>query len=363
MNIGNDNATTIHFGFDSTSNTTPGLSPDDIYSCFRKDEDLEDMEVNLEQAFILYSSANKTTDLERLQRFRELRESADSSKQSCFELCIDERQDEWSYEFLMDGNSLYKSETMAIGHGQDLILFKNEVLLRNILLAAALDHQTITASDMAKLNDIAGQAILPYQESVLAVVKTFESMAKIIATAAHKAFIKLEESRFWLGFGGSLLDCDEIPLSTLGTGLTPRVQITMSALRVALIPIERLYLGRTTPLLQDIEAGPELQVEPGRSIASISMLTSESSNECLQASGVQSCQTSWEELKPLVELACAGIYIEGGVAQMSKNESFALHAQMHKTRVGEFTLGELLNVPKPTDSQIAQALGNYVWNF
>lgn len=42
---------------------------------------------------------------------------------------------------------------------------------------------------------------------------------------------------------------------------------------------------------------------------------------------------------------------------LNKYEILALHAQMHKTKYGQFSLGDIMAIPKPDATKILEAFG------
>lgn len=349
---------------------------------------------------------------EELHYFLALMQIAPPENDHRFDICVtlDRAKQTWGYEFLIDEFSLIEGANVPIDifDPSELSLLQNVALLKRFRQAMfSYDWQLPTWSYLRESIGTGMALEKPRFGIDACLAKNFEAMARIAAKVGKSALVELNGTRFRLVLEGNILDEGAVPeIIIIG-----QAQIIMCALRTAMFPIEDAYrnvmenffsyrplttkrgeasFGRT---LQEALDGSVVGVEElqakrvldpvkrtvsyeltvvsnfrkervfsvvngdsaGRAINSKSFFDADSSGALKRTYGLL-------VLKRLCARLRNQIYA-GAVSSLSERKQVVLHTQMHNTPLGEFTLGEILEVPKPDEQQMLKAFDGFVIDF
>lgn len=352
-----------------------------------------------------------------LGHFLNLIKLAPQSNESRFEkhLDFDRTKQTWTYGFSIDGVSLFQSQVMdATFMARQISAFQRCISLDRFLeILKPANSAPEASSYLAKLTKLE----LDVENDSLGVdadqAKMFELMASVATIYKKKSAIELGGKEFTLTLDGKTLFQGEIPEGKEGRFLTPRVQITMSALRVALFPLQRAFaeimknfdkyrLGAQgvaaqskLTLIEALKGNPEglreIKLKPTVSAigntssydlkavfnsgekpifsvienSAISRVLSTFLSKSSADSGA-SVPLALKNKQGVLKALCASmaerIYAKS-VSRMTNPEKAVLHWQMHKTPFGDSTLGEILDVPKPDAAPAFDNSGKLVQDF
>lgn len=325
---------------------------------------------------------------------------------------LDRSKNQWTYEFLIDDVRLYKSnKPVGVDNEHDLSYFLGMVILQRVrkgVDAASLMPTQALAWD--ELKDLKFELHKSELGLNACLVQSFEEMAGIVRGLNKNSdvSIELDGSRLRFLLNGRILHEDDVIDVPSRTGVSSRVQITMSALRVALMPINNALNAIITNFDNFRVSKPEPDgnaklslrdafadvTNPVRGLRA-KVVMDAAKNAASYEVGVVSGHGK-ERMFSVVEGAAAGkatgsksfiaslaapasnykkeivyglcaslgtkIYI-GSVLKMNEKELVALHTQMHKTMIGGFTLGAILDAPLPDKRQIRNAFGGEEFDF
>lgn len=321
----------------------------------------------------------------------------------------------WTYGFSINGVSFYQSKEMsALFADRQISAFQRYVTRDRFLQILKPENSNPEASPyLAKL----AKPMLNVDNDSLGIdadqAKIFELMASAATIYKKKSAIELGRKEFTLTLDGKALFQGDIPEAKEGQYFTPRVQITMSALRVALFPLQRAFAeimksfdkyrlgtqgvaaqGKLT-LIEALKDNPEglreIKVKPTISAIgntssydlkavfdngkkpTFSVIESSAISRVLSAFLSKSSPGSGaaaplalENKQSVLKALCVSmnekIYAKS-VVSMTDPEKAVLHWQMHKTPFGDFTLGEVLDVPKPDGAPASDKSGKLVQDF
>lgn len=403
---------------DTPDNDAPNKAS---YRFFKEGTAAHDIEDTLAKKYFDPSSS-KLKESERLMRFDELRSMLAPEHLTKLRLNVESDKETWRYTFSLDDDILYDSGSMSVGLGQDLALFQQHVLLQDVLVVMRSNNQSIAESDLKTLHSIARKAELQTQNEGLFLPKAFESMANVVRNPKNEASIALSQSGFQFRLAGEKVSDGKIPATPLSAnGVTARVQMTMSAFRLALLPAQRIYTNflseyKSGELTRSADDNTDLSLFSGitdvPSRAKIKHIVDEHQNTFKVNLGVKEVpafsvgvdrdvkvknftslgkaikfnKVKEEPAAPEIpvkpvpteqELRLArmemckifitpmqkDIYNGGVVGAMTESERLMLHTQLYKTQLGEFNLGELFNIPKPSDQEVLTAFGGVAQEF
>lgn len=295
-----------------------------VYALFN--DEISHDEIDLKMAYAFSKLSEEVTDLKRLWSFCDLGRLVKPEHMNDLLLTVSKSHGNWSYQIALgDTSHSYASEAMLIGHGEDYARFKNYDVLLRLLKDGGHTFQSIGEWALKTLDITVGEMAHPYLDEDACVVKNFESMMRMID---QRAAITIDGSTYQLFSGnGVQVHSGKIPVSLSCTGLTPRVQMTISALRVALFPISLSYIPSF------------LEHREWRNASSIANLADLSQK--FRQQEIEVCRALTDEMK-------LKIYNGGVVMGMSDLERLALHTKLYNTYLGQFALGEIFNVPKPS---------------
>lgn len=408
-------------GFNPTLNSANDAPNQARYRFFKVGTAAHDIEDTLAKKYFDPLSS-KLKESERLTRFDALRSMLAPEHLTKLRLDVDLDRVTWNYTFSLNDDILYASDDMSVGNGQDLALFQQHILLQDIFAVMLSNNQSIAESDLNLLRSIARKAELQTQNEGLFLPKAFESMANVVRNPNNEASIALSQSNFQFRLAGEKVSEGKIPATSISAiGVTARVQMTMSALRLALLPVQRIYTNflneyKSGELTQSADVNTDLSLFSGitdlPSRAKIKHIVDEHQNTFKVNLGVKEVsafsvgidrdvkvrnfkslgkaikfqkvkeepaalaipakpgpteqelrQSRIEMCKIFITPMQKDIYNGGVVGAMTQNERLMLHTQMYKTRLGEFNLGELFDIPKPSDQEVLAAFGGIAQEF
>lgn len=334
---------------------------------------------------------------EALQRFIQLQKQAVPEYADQFErrFSLDRANDRWSYEFRIGGFYLCGSAQLQRGNGEALAFSQSMSLLQRFRqMMKGPDLSVYDLVHVVKLNDDVMTFDAASGDSDVYLARNFEAMAQISAKLKKWASIELSGSRFQLVLDGRVLEEGELRFDLSSAGVTPRVQIIMSAFKVAALPLEAAYqaimrdfdryrvyrhavgesLGPTFQealeaqknRVRSIVAKPIYDTEQEIASYDLNVVSSTGpkrkfsvtfgdtpglvANAKLSSTGGSS-KAFTDSYRLLVLQGLMGpmrhqMY-EGYISELSMQERDALHKLMHETPLADFSLGHVLNVPKP----------------
>lgn len=330
--------------------------------------------------------------LDRLATFQALEAKASPTKTNLFRkvVDIDSQNHTWTYQFSIGQVLIVKSAPINIGFDGNTSLsqFRHAVMTQNF-------RQTMNAKDGFQWVAIRDSGMLMrFKDNRLEMdanlARNFERLAAFAYEEREHASIELEHSTFRFLLKGAVVLDGQIPPSPENRGLTQRVHIAMSALRVALAPLNDTYqairanlnVQETASLRragQTSEDGSPLTLRQaidnnGIGLAGIYSLEHPNGNAAFSVNvvsdqGVERTFTirrgtptilesdlDMKLLKSLCVPMRLDIY-DQAVSSMNENERTAFHTQMHHTSFGEFTLGDILDIPEPIINGVSQVVG------
>lgn len=211
-------------------------------------------EINTAILAVCYGVGDEApSNSQRLESFQVLATYVPLEKAGLFEsnVSLDNDNKKWTYQFLIDGVRLYGSEPIDLDQVNDLALFENAILLQRF-------HKLVREADWGPdvLSELAGlrEKLLPIEQTDFGVqaflAAKFESMARVACAFHKEASIDVHGPIFCLKIDGAELYDGKIPpAAPENDRVTPRVQITMSALRVSILSIEPAY----TTLMNELD--------------------------------------------------------------------------------------------------------------
>lgn len=291
----------------------------------------------------------------------------------------------WAYQLLIDKLCLVRRDGIDMDDGKDMASFLNNILLVRFCRALNIhDGDTWPAPQ-----DIARQLMVSKLGAEASLAKNVEWMANLSCVKGKAISIEVKGTRFSITFLGKTLFEGEIPASPEDEGITARVQIAMSALRVALTPLQGVYqaiLGSSdlsTPYLKNMEERETLTLRqaidaypgevPAMKVKSLAdRLGIYSAYEIyLVCEDNEERRFDVAEFKPrhrdseyemkvrknLCHYMHNDIYLEA-VSEMNGAEILVLQTQINKTYFDGVTLGMVFDVDRPDDDELEWAFND-----
>lgn len=293
----------------------------------------------------------------------------------------------------------------------DLLVFLIEMLLQDLLKALRdLGFLDDESSLLRQLRDCVDDPDLDkaYLGSVATLAINFEPMAKLISESGEAVSVEFTDHSFsqtQFHVAGRAFYEGAVPLAAekLYGWVTPRVQLAMSALRIALHPLqaaaESIFrnLGRYRAVEHDNHGKPGLTLvgaftdpqhvvgairakrvlDPSKGAAFYELDVSFGNQETKRFSvfdapvagkAVKSSAMNLNDkdfrFEVLVHL-CAPVaekYAELS-RQMGKDELIVLSAQLYRTRIDSFSLGEIFRLPNPSTKDLVTAFDGQPFSF
>lgn len=330
--------------------------------------------------------------LNRLATFQALEAKATPKTTNLFRkvVDIDSQSHTWTYQFSIGQVLVVKSAPIPIGFDRNTSLgqFRHAVMTQNF-------RQTMNAKDGFQWIAIRDSGMLMrFRDNRLEMdanlARNFERLAAFAYEEREHASIELEHSTFRFLLKGAVVLDGQIPPSPANLSLTQRVHIAMSALRVALSPLKDTYQAIRANL--DVQETASLRrasqtsendlprtlrqaiENNGIRLAGIYSLEHPNGNAAFRVNvvcdqGIDRAFTIQKGtptiLEPdldmkLLKSLCVPMRLDiydQAVSSMNENERAVFHAQMHETSFDEFTLGDILDVPKPIISAVSLVTG------
>lgn len=363
-----------------------------------------------------FESVETINNRQQLDRFKSLIKGARSGYAHGFEkhLFINSRHHTWTYRFSIDGVFLYSSPAMDIQATEDdLLVFQIEMLLQDLL--KALRDLGYLDDDSSLLRQLRGCVDNPdlgkaYLGPVATLAINFEPMAKLISESGEAVSVEFTDHSFSQAqfhvagrtfYEGAVTS----PAEKLYGWVTPRVQLAMSALRIALYPLqaaaESIFrnLDSYRAVKHDNDGKPGLTLtgaltDPQHVVGAIhakrvldptlgaafyeldvSFGNQETKRFALfdapiagKAAGFKSSamRLSDKDFRfDVLTYLCAPVaekYAELST-QMGKDELVALSAQLYKTRIDSFSLGEIFRLSSPSTMDLLTAFDGQPFSF
>lgn len=351
-------------------------------------------------------------DAQRLERFKNLANTALPEHVDRFkrDVLIDSNTKKWSYKLSVGGICVCHRDELDIENSNDFGVFQHAELLqrfRKVLRGNGSEPDILLSDGTFKFekSDLGSEVSL---------AKNFCAMAAIAKTAHwEEASIELVDSFFRLKYDGKTLFQTEVPSSFDQSGLGVRVHITKLALELALLSIDSTFRvitqnldkqqllapgvamdqAKRLTLRQAIQAGADkhgeirvkrmMGTEKGAATYELSVAPSHqgekfffkvdtsplhrtasstvfSTKPLLRARSFFIVDSELENKRRILQGLCAvmreQIY-NASISKMNENETIVLHAWMQeKTFLGEFSLGEIFNIPTLSTEQLARAI-------
>lgn len=348
---------------------------------------------------------------ERLHSFLELKRLASPQDADLFSIDVRSLKSEnrWNYSLDVDGVTLYESGRLGIEDGKTLTKFQYLHYLGKLRLELlSKQDRPYTAPE---LQGTIMQFFTPDFGVEVALLENLELPLVVVADQFHRnVSITVDNEYFRLEVDGQPLSGKEIPFQPSYGGMTPHVQITMSALRLSLLrhkvtfhtiikefdayrsthsqPNEAAVLTLREALSDDAVKGRRititqtgdpkvfstfsLSVQGALSPRTFVVSENDKSGKALNAKSISDANSSAERdaanKRRVLRGLCTATFFDdvylSAKHRMTKDELIIFQAKIHTIFLDDFSLGDLsagqlFGIYRPTREEVLQASGGF----